>query len=119
VAFNVYLGPESNLPAAKAVARAVRESAGGLPAVKALGLAVDGQAQVSMNLVDLDRTSLAAAFARVEREAAGRGVAVTWSELVGLLPRRALDGTSPDQLRLRDFGPGRILEHRLAELAGA
>lgn len=119
VAFNAYLGPESNLPAAKAVARAVRESSGGLPGVKALGLAVDGQAQVSMNLVDLDRTNLAVAFARVEHEAAARGAAVTWSELIGLMPERALDGTSPEQLRLRDFGPRRILERRLAELPGA
>ncbi|GJG85000.1 glutamate formiminotransferase [Gemmatimonadetes bacterium T265] len=116
VAFNVYLGPAANLPIAKAVARAVRESSGGLPGVKALGLAVDDQAQVSMNLVDLDRTTLADAFARVEAEAAARGVAVTWSELIGLLPERALAGTTPDRLRLRDFDERRILERRLARL---
>ncbi len=119
VAFNVHLGPVANLAIAKAVARAVRESAGGLPAVKALGLAVDGQAQVSMNLVDLDRTSLAAAFERVESEAAARGVAVTWSELIGLLPERALTGTTPERLRLRDFDDTRILERRLAALGVA
>lgn len=117
VAFNVHLGPATNLPIAKAVARAVRESSGGLPAVKALGLAVDGQAQVSMNLVDLDRTTLAATFTRVESEAAARGVEVTWSELIGLIPEQALAGTSPEQLRIRDFGEHRILERQLAWLA--
>ena len=116
VAFNVHLGPATNLPIAKAVARAVRESSGGLPAVKALGLTVDGQAQVSMNLVDLDRTSLATAFTRVESEAAARGAEVTWSELIGLMPEQALAGTSPEQLRLHDFGEHRILERRLAGL---
>ena len=119
VAFNVYLGPAANLPVAKAVARAVRESSGGLPAVKALGLVVDGQAQVSMNLVDLDRTSLADAFTGVESEAAARGVQVTWSELIGLLPERALADTSPERLRLRNFDDRRILERRLADLAAA
>lgn len=117
VAFNVYLGGAEHLAAARAVARAVRESSGGLPAVKAIGLLVDGQAQVSMNLVDLDRTPLAAAFARVEAEARARGAEVTWSELVGLLPARALDGTTPERLRLRDFSPDRVLEARLAALA--
>lgn len=117
VAFNVHLGPAANLPVATAVARAVRESSGGLPGVKALGLEVGGEAQVSMNLVDLDRTGLAAAFERVEREAAARGAPVTWSELVGLLPERALDGTSPERLRLRDFSDDRVLERRLERLA--
>ncbi len=116
VAFNVYLGPATNLAVAKAIARAVRESSGGLPGVKALGLAVDGQAQVSMNLVDLDRTTLAPAFARVASEAAARGVEVTWSELIGLLPERALAGTTAERLRLRDFDERRILERRLSRL---
>ena len=116
VAFNVHLGPRTNLPIAIAVARAVRESSGGLPGVKALGLAVDGQAQVSMNIVDLDRTSLAHAFARVESEAAARGAPVTWSELIGLLPERALEGTTPERLSLRTFDDSRILERHLAAL---
>ena len=118
VAFNVYLGPAERLSVARAVARAVRESSGALPGVKAIGLAVDGQAQVSMNLVDLDRTSLATAFARVRAEAEARGAEVTWSELIGLMPERALEGTSPEQLRLRDFSPERVLETRLAALSG-
>lgn len=116
VAFNVHIGPPDRLPVARAVARAVRERSGGLPGVKALGLVAHGEAQVSMNLVDLDRTSLAAAFERVRAEAEALGAEVTWSELIGLMPERALDGTTPERLRLRDFTPDRILDRRLAQL---
>ncbi|MDQ6737135.1 MAG: glutamate formimidoyltransferase, partial [Gemmatimonadota bacterium] len=86
VAFNVYIGPASNLPVAREIARAVRESSGGLPAVKALALEVDGQAQVSLNLVDIERTGLAAAYAAVERETHSRGLGIVWSEIIVLVP---------------------------------
>ena len=119
VAFNVHLGPAANLPVAREVARAVRESSGGLPAVKALALEADGQAQVSMNLVDVDRTPVHVAFERVRDEAAARGVAVTWSELVGLMPERALQRAGAEALRLRDFHPGMVLETRLRETAAS
>src|SRR6185437_13856563 len=69
VAYNVYLGAASNLAVAKDVAKAVRGSSGGLRYVKALGLEVDGQAQVSMNLVDTDRTPLYRAYEAVRTEA--------------------------------------------------
>jgi glutamate formiminotransferase len=116
VAYNVYLGPAADLPAARAVARAVRAaSPGGLPGVKALALEVDGQAQVSMNLVDVDRTTVEQAFARVEAEARAYGVRPTWSELVGLAPERALDAAAARRVLLRDFGPHRLLERRLGE----
>src|SRR5581483_5055277 len=69
VAYNVYLGPASNVPVAKDVAKAVRGSSGGLRYVKGLGLEVDGQAQVSMNLVDIDKTPLFRAYEAVRREA--------------------------------------------------
>lgn len=131
VAWNVYLGPESNLPVARAVARAVRESGGGLPAVKAIGLVVDGQAQLSMNLVDLDRTPLHVAVERARAEAAALGVGDTWSELVGLIPERCLRAAGAAQhtsrvlgddelleagaqyLRMRDYRIDRLLERRL------
>ena len=119
VAYNVYLGPAANLPVAREVARAVRASSGGLSHVKALALAVDGQAQVSMNLTDVDRTPLVAAFERVEAEAAARGAAPTWSELVGLVPERALDEAGARRVLLRDWGPHRVLERRIRETAGA
>jgi glutamate formiminotransferase len=115
VAYNVHLGPAANLGVARAVARAVRASSGGLPHVKALALEVDGQAQLSMNLVDVDRTPLLAVYERVEREAVARGVAPTWSELVGLLPERALDAAGAQRVGLRDFGPHRILEQRIRD----
>ncbi|HKP14658.1 MAG TPA: glutamate formimidoyltransferase, partial [Gemmatimonadaceae bacterium] len=89
VAYNVYLGPASNLGVAKEVAKAVRGSSGGLRYVKAMGFEVDGQAQVSMNLVDTERTPLHVAFDTVRTEAEARGVTPTWSEIVGLVPERA------------------------------
>ena len=74
VAYNVYLGGAANLAVAKDVAKAVRGSSGGLRYVKGLGLEVDGQAQVSMNLVDTEKTPLYRAFDAVKMEAEARGV---------------------------------------------
>src|SRR5262249_26823474 len=90
VAYNVYLGPASNLQVAKDLPKALRHSTGGLRYVKALGLEVDGQAQVSMNLVDTEKTPLFRAFDMVKMEAAAQGVNATWSEIVGLVPERVL-----------------------------
>jgi glutamate formiminotransferase/formiminotetrahydrofolate cyclodeaminase len=110
VAYNVYLGPAANLPVAKAVAKAVRGSSGGLRYVKGLGLEVDGQAQVSMNLVDTEKTPLYRAFDMVKLEAEALGVSPTWSEIVGLVPERALFDTAVRHLQLRDFSPKMVLE---------
>ncbi|HWG34600.1 MAG TPA: glutamate formimidoyltransferase, partial [Gemmatimonadaceae bacterium] len=110
IAFNAYIGDSGNLRAAKDIARAVRESSGGLRAVKALGLEVNGQAQVSMNLVDIEQTSLATAYAAVEREARERGLEIVWSELIGLLPERAAFELSSNALRLRDDIGAHVLE---------
>ncbi|MHB1224086.1 MAG: glutamate formimidoyltransferase, partial [Gemmatimonadaceae bacterium] len=115
VAYNVFLGPAVNLAVAREVARAVRESSGGLPGVKALALEVDGQAQLSMNLVDLTRTSVHVAYERVRAEAAARGVEVTSSEVVGLMPEGQLWQAGAEHLRLRDAGAGKLLEARLRE----
>src|SRR5918912_1140465 len=100
VAYNVYLGPASNVEVARAVAKAVRGSSGGLRYVKALGLEVDGQAQVSMNLVDIERTPLFRAFDAVKMEAQSHGVAPTWSEIVGLVPERVLIDAGARHVRL-------------------
>lgn len=113
VAYNIYLGPASNLPVAKAVARAVRESSGGLPGVKALGLEVDGQAQVSMNLVDIERAPMHLVFDTVAREAAQHGVDVTWSEIVGLVPARVLLAAGAQHVKLRGNAEQLTLESRL------
>jgi glutamate formiminotransferase/formiminotetrahydrofolate cyclodeaminase len=113
VAYNVYLGPATNLDVAKAVAKAVRGSSGGLRYVKALGLEVDGQAQVSMNLVDVDKTPLFRAFDMVRMEAQALGVSPTWSEIVGLVPEGALFDTAARHVQLRNFSREMVVEHRV------
>jgi len=113
VAYNVYLGPASNIAVAKDVAKAVRGSSGGLRYVKGLGLEVDGQAQVSMNLVDIEKTPLYRAFDVVKMEAEARGVSPTWSEIVGLVPERALFETAARHVQLRDFSSDLVLERQV------
>jgi glutamate formiminotransferase/formiminotetrahydrofolate cyclodeaminase len=115
VAYNVYLGPASNLQVAKNVAKAVRGSTGGLRYVKGLGLEVDGQAQVSMNLVDTDKTPLYRAFDMVRMEAEAQGVSPTWSEIVGLVPEKALFETAARHIRLKDFKPEMVLEKKVRD----
>ncbi len=115
VAYNVYLGPETNLDVAKKVAVAVRGSSGGLVNVKGMGIAVDGQAQVSMNLVDTEKTPVHRAFEMVKNEAAAHGVATTWSEIVGLIPERALIDAAVRHLQLAKFTPDQILDRKVRE----
>jgi glutamate formiminotransferase len=116
VAFNVWLDT-SNLELARAIARAIRESTGGLPGVQAMGLPLPsrGIVQVSMNLLDYRRASLPRAFDLVRSEAVRVGVAVGRSELVGLAPRDAFEGRSPESVGLPDFTPEKLLEHHLPE----
>ena len=104
VAYNVWLEGD-DLATARAIARAVRESAGGLPALQALGarLARRGIVQVAMNLLDYRVTSLPQAFDAVRAEAARRGIGVRRGELVGLAPRAAFAGRSPESIGLVDF----------------
>lgn len=113
VAYNVYLGGLENLQVAKDVAKAVRGSSGGLRHVKGLGLDVDGQAQVSMNLVDTDQTPLYRAYDMVRMEAEARGVTPTRSELVGLVPEQVLFETAARHVRLPDFSPDMVLEKKV------
>ena len=115
VAYNVYLGPATNLAVAKEVAKTVRASSGGLAGVKALGLEVDGQAQVSMNLVDLDKTALHEAFDAVRAAATARGVDATWSEIVGLVPERALVAAGASHVVLRGDPATLILERKVRD----
>ena len=111
VAFNVWLAT-SDVGVAREIARVVRESSGGLPAVQAMGvlLASRGVAQVSMNLLDYRRTPVSVVFDRVSEEARRRGVRVSRSELVGVAPRAAFAGRAPDSVGLADFGPELCLE---------
>src|SRR5438067_6749854 len=115
VAYNVYLGPATNLQVAKDAAKAVRGSTGGLRYVKGLGLEVDGQAQVSMNLVDTDKTPVYRAYDVVKLEAERQGVSPTWSEIVGLVPERALFETAARHIQLREFKPAIVLETKVRE----
>ncbi len=113
VAYNIYLGPASNMPVAKEVAKSVRGSVGGLKYVKGLGFEVDGQAQVSMNLVDTERTPLHQAYDMVRMEAEARGVTPTWSEIVGLVPERVLFDAAARHVRLRNFSTDMVLERKV------
>ncbi len=114
IALNVWL-PDATLEEARAIAARVRESGGGPPGLRALGLYLQeaGAAQVSMNLEDFRRTPPAVAVAAVRREAERLGVAAGDSELVGLIPRDALRGPSPTWLGIRGFRPGMVLESQL------
>lgn len=114
VAYNLYLGPASNLPLAKSIAKAVRESSGGFKAVKGLGLEVDGQAQVSMNLVDTEQTALHTVFDYISDKARAKGVEVTWSEIIGLVPERVLFDASKNHLKLLQFTTDQVLEGQVA-----
>lgn len=113
VAYNVYLGPATNLPIAKSIAKAVRGSSGGFKYVKGLGLEVDGQAQVSMNLVDTEKTPLHHAFDFVKLRAEAEGAQVTWSEIVGLVPERVLIDAAVSHLQLKQFTPDQVLERQV------
>jgi len=111
VAFNVWLATE-DVDAARAIARAVRESSGGLPAVQAMGVLLASRrlAQVSMNLLDYRRTPIPAVFDRVLEEARRYRVAVSRSELVGVAPRAALAGRAPESVGLPDLPPDLCLD---------
>lgn len=117
VAYNIYLGGAENLQIAKNIAKAVRGSSGGFPFVKALGLEVDGQAQVSMNLVDTENTPLHVVFDAIRERALEAGIEVTWSEIIGLVPERVLFDAAASQLRLTQFAPEQVLERKVHEVA--
>jgi glutamate formiminotransferase / 5-formyltetrahydrofolate cyclo-ligase len=112
VAFNAYLNTD-DVEVARAVARRVRESSGGLPAVRALGFGVGGKAQVSMNLTDLDQTPIPVALEAVRLAAAGFGASVESTELVGLAPLEAVLQTARYYLGLRELEAHHVLESRL------
>jgi len=119
IAFNVNLATD-NIEIARSIARAVRGSDGGLRYVKALGMRLRerNQVQVSMNLVNYQATPMHRAFEAVRNEAEARGVAISGSEIVGLVPQDALDAAAERSLRLESFSKDQVLEVRLAaELA--
>jgi glutamate formiminotransferase/glutamate formiminotransferase/formiminotetrahydrofolate cyclodeaminase len=120
IAFNANL-KTNDLSIAKDIARSIRQSNGGLPCLKAIGvgLASRGMVQVAMNLTDYRVTPMHKAFQAVTTEAAKRGVEVAGSELIGLVSQAALDQAAVASLRLERFDPAQILETRIAETMSA
>ncbi len=112
IAFNVYL-TTLEVDIAKKIAKAVRQSSGGLRYVKGLGLLVDGRAQVSMNLTNFRETPIHRAVEMIRSEAARYGVTVHHSELIGLIPQDALTDAAVWYLQLDQFDKEQILESRL------
>jgi glutamate formiminotransferase/glutamate formiminotransferase/formiminotetrahydrofolate cyclodeaminase len=108
IAFNVILRSD-DIAVARQIARTIRARNGGLPFVKALGfrLHTRGLVQVSMNLVNYEVTGMTAAYHAIKRETDRLGVAIDSTEIVGLVPRAALDPTAPF------FSESKILEHRI------
>jgi glutamate formiminotransferase len=117
IAYNVFLNtPDVDI--AKKVAKAVRFSSGGLRFVKGAGFLVRGMAQVSMNLTDFEQTPVHRVFEYVKREAARYGVTPVSSEIVGLIPKKALEQAAEWFLQVESFDSSLILENRLAAVIG-
>lgn len=114
VAYNVYL-TTSDVAIAKQIGKDIRHSSGGFRYVKGLGLLVDGKAQVSMNLTDFTKTPIHRVVETIRREAARYGVSIQKSEIVGLIPQRALLDAAQWYLQIDDFKPEQLLENRLAD----
>src|SRR5512133_44345 len=112
VAFNVYL-TTSDVDIAKKIAKAIRNSSGGLRYVKGLGLLVEGRAQVSMNLTNFRETPIARVVETIRREAQRYGVGIHHSELVGLIPQEALTDAAVWYMQLDQFDKSQVLESRL------
>jgi len=113
VAYNIFLStPDVDI--AKKIAKAVRFSSGGLRFVKGAGFLVRGLAQVSMNLTDYEQTPVPRVFELVKREAARYGVMPISSEIVGLIPKKALEQAAEWFLQIENFDSSLILENRLA-----
>jgi len=112
IAYNVYLNTD-DVSIAKKIARSVRHSSGGLRFVKAIGLLVDGRAQVSMNLTNFRRTPIATVVEMIRREALRYGVNIHHSELVGLIPEEAFVDAAVWYTQMDQFQPDQILERRL------
>ncbi len=113
IAYNIFLNTP-DVEIAKKIAKAVRFSSGGLRFVKGAGFLVRGLAQVSMNLTDFEQTPVHRVFELVTREAERYGVTPISSEIVGLIPKKAIEQTAEWFLQVENFDSSLILENRLA-----
>jgi glutamate formiminotransferase / 5-formyltetrahydrofolate cyclo-ligase len=115
IAYNLFLD-RPDVTAARAIAKALRASSGGLEGVKAMGVLVQGRAQISLNITDFRLTPVGRAFAAVNRLAAVHGTKVVDGELIGLLPEEAFERDSEWVRLIHGFKPEeRILERRLQQ----
>ena len=120
VAYNINLNT-SDLEIAKKIGKNIRFSNGGLRYVKAMGVDLRARnlAQVSINMTDFEQTPLHRVFEMVKREAERFGVSIVGSEIVGLIPKRAIEITADFYLRLENFSPAQVFENRIeASLSG-
>ena len=116
IAYNINLNT-ADLDIAKRIAKTIRFSSGGMPCVKAMGVDLRARhlAQVSMNLTDFEQTGVHTVFERVRTEAERLGVGIVGSEIVGLIPRRAIEMTAEHFLKVENFSSAQVLENRLEE----
>jgi glutamate formiminotransferase/glutamate formiminotransferase/formiminotetrahydrofolate cyclodeaminase len=117
IAWNVNLD-STDLAAAKAIAKAIRASSGGFPHLKALGLPLESrrQVQVSMNLTDFDVTPMHVVFEAIRRKAGELGVEIAGTEIIGLLPRAALERAAASYFRFENFAPEVVLEQKVESM---
>jgi glutamate formiminotransferase len=114
IAYNVYLAPRAEITHARAIARDIRASSGGMQGVKAMGVLVNGRAQVSMNVTDFQLTPMPSVHATVEKLAREHGTSVVEGELIGLAPQAACIGDDAWIQQIPGFDPElKIIERRL------
>jgi glutamate formiminotransferase len=116
IAYNIYLAPTAEISHARAIARDIRASSGGMQGVKAIGVLANGRAQVSMNITDFRLTPVSKVHANVEELAQQHGTSIGEGELIGLIPRDAYDAGAAWIQQIPDFDPDqKILEHKLLQ----
>jgi glutamate formiminotransferase len=116
IAYNVYLAPEADISQARAIAREVRASSGGMQGVKALGLLANGRPQVSMNITDFHLTPMTRVFANLELVAREHGTGIAEGELIGLIPEAAYEADAAWVRVIPSFDPDeKILERKLKQ----
>ncbi len=112
IAYNLYLNTH-NVDIADKIAKVIRFSSGGLRYVQAKGFMVEGQAQVSMNLTNFEKTAIHHVQEMVRQEAAHYGLTITKAELVGMIPQKALMESAKYYLQLDEMADDQVLEYRL------
>jgi glutamate formiminotransferase len=117
IAINVFLDTQ-DVTIAQSIARSIRESSGGLNQVKALGLFVNGQAQVSVNLIDYHETSLYSLIQAIQHQTALHSLQISHSEIIGLIPQTALLDYALQSLKLPVHTRTQVLEHRVGQACG-